>query len=161
MDVTVITSQLTADYFIVTDDQPQWLAMLSGIFKEYQTHCKTNETNMSKYKKSLKHLWVWGNTWRYSVMNKGKVTSSVARGVSCGRILITTLLQFIRFTRDSKSLYVIGRWESPECLHSSFIGHQLFQPLNDEFVKTINKNFWSVFLLLNNEFDQFVKTIYT
>ena len=128
MDVTVITSQLTADYFIVTDDQPQWLAMLSGIFKEYQTLCKTNKTNMSKHKKSLKHLWVWGNTWRYSVMNKGKVTRSVARGVSCGRILITTLLQFIRFTRDSKSLYVIGRWESPECLHSSFIGHQLVSP---------------------------------
>ena len=128
MDVTVITSQLTADYFIVTDDQPQWLAMLSGIFKEYQTNCKANATDMSKYKKSLKHLRVWGNTWRYSVMNKGKVTSSVARGVSCGRILITTLLQFIRFTRDSKSLYVIGRWESPECLHSSFIGHQLVSP---------------------------------
>ena len=49
MDVTVITSQLTADYFIVTDDQPQWLAMLSGIFKEYQTHCKTNKTYISEH----------------------------------------------------------------------------------------------------------------
>ena len=129
MDVTVITSQLTADYFIVTDDQPQWLAMLSGIFKEYRTLVKpTKPIWVNTNKKSLKHLWVWGNTWRCSVLNKGKVTISVARAVSCGRILITTLLQFIRFTRDSKSLYVIGRWESPECLHSSFIGHQLVSP---------------------------------
>ena len=44
----------------------------------------------------------------------------------CPGILITSL-QFIRFTRDSsKSLPVIVGWESPECVHSSFIGNQLF-----------------------------------